>query len=111
VIPNAFTKQAMASPPVRARPAMPRANIRFSSARSICWVWSSAWNVSHSLTKPLRGGSAEIAAEPTKKQAAVHGMRLIRPPISSMFRVPVACRTAPAPRKRSALKAAWFIVW
>ncbi len=105
-MPNAFTKQAMASPLVSARPAIPRAKTRLSSARSILRFCSRAWNVSHSLTKPLSGGSAAMAAEPTRKAAAVHGMRLISPPIASMFRVPVACRTAPAPRKRRALKAA-----
>ena len=52
-----------------------------------------------------------MATEPRRKHAAVHGMRFTSPPISSMFRVPVAWSTLPAPRKRRALKAAWFTVW
>ena len=72
--------------------------------------WSKATKVSHSLTNPLSGGSAAIAAEPTRKHAAVQGIRLMSPPIPSMLRVPVAWTTAPAPRKRRVLNAAWLIV-
>ena len=38
-----------------------------------------------------------MATAPTRKEAAVHGIRLIRPPIASMSLVPVARTTAPAP--------------
>ncbi len=107
-MPNALTKHAIARPPVSARLAIPRVKARFRPAASRRVFWKSAWNVSHSLTKPLSGGSAAIAAEPTRKQAAVHGIRLTSPPIASMLRVPVAWTTAPAPRKSSALNAAWF---
>jgi hypothetical protein len=41
----------------------------------ICGLSRIAWNVSHSETKPLSGGSAEIAAQPTRKTKAVYGMR------------------------------------
>ena len=51
-----------------------------------------------------------MATAPIRKKNAVCGIRLIRPPISSMLRVCVACRTAPAPRKSSALKMAWLMV-
>src|SRR5262245_8646339 len=57
-----------------------------------------AWKVSHSETKPLSGGSAEIAAQPTRKTKAVCGMRWMRPPGCSMSRSPVLVSTAPAPK-------------
>ena len=79
--------------------------------RAIRTFCSSAWNVSHSLTKPLSGGSAAMATAPTRKHAAVHGMRFISPPSASMLRVPVACSTAPAPRKSRLLNAAWLTAW
>ena len=66
----------------------------------------SDWKIIHSLAKPLSGGRAAIAVDPTRKHRAVWGIRLMRPPISSMLRVPVACSTAPDPRNRSPLKAA-----
>ena len=106
-MPNALTKQKAASPPVRARrpaaatPPMPAVKPRVVNA-------SSDWKVSHSLTKPLSGGSAEIAAAPTRKVAAVQGMRWINPPSASRSRVWVACCTAPAPRNSSALNTAWL---
>src|SRR5439155_355379 len=95
----------------RARPAMARAKTRFSEgcgSRTFC---SSAWNMSHSLTKPLSGGNPAIATAPTRKQAAVHGWRLISPPSASMSRVPVPCRTPPAAMKSRLLNAAWFTTW
>ena len=76
---------------------MPRVKTRFCPTASRRMFWNSARNVSHSLTNPLSGGSAAIAAEPIRKQAAVHGIRLMSPPIASMFLVPVAWTTAPAP--------------
>ena len=41
--------------------------------------------MSHSLTNPLSGGRAEMATAPIRKKKAVFGIRLISPPISSMF--------------------------
>ena len=41
---------------------------------------------------------------PIRKKSAVSGMRRIRPPISSMLRVCVACTTEPAPRNSRHLK-------
>ena len=52
-----------------------------------------------------------MAIAPIRKQKAVTGMGRMRPPISSMFRVPVECSTDPAPRNRRHLKIAWFSVW
>ena len=43
--------------------------------------------MNHSLTKPFSGGSPEMAMAPIRKYKAVEGIRRIRPPISSMFRV------------------------
>ena len=64
-----------------------------------------------SLTNPLKGGSAEIEIAPMRNSRAVWGMRLIKPPISSMLRVPVALTTLPVVMKRRLLKMAWFKVW
>ena len=64
--------------------------------------------MSHSETKPFSGGSPLIATAPTRKRSAVRGIARASPPRRSMSRVPQACTTAPAPRKSSALKSAWF---
>ena len=111
VTPAAFTKHARVRPLVSASPARPSVKTRLRSSRAIRVFWSNAWKSSHSLTKPLSGGSAEIAAAPRTKDAAVHGMSLTSPPRSFMLRVPVAWTTAPAPRKRRLLNAAWFTTW
>jgi len=52
-----------------------------------------------------------MAREPRKKRRAALGMSLARPPSLSMFRVPVACITVPAPMKRRLLKRPWFQTW
>ncbi len=106
VMPNAFTKAATARPAARARPAMARAKARFIEGCGSRMFCSSAWKVSHSLTKPLSGGSPALATAPARKQAAVHGWRLISPPSASMSRVPVPCRTPPAAMNSRLLKAA-----
>src|SRR5262249_8529708 len=67
-----------------------------------------AWKVSHSDTKPLSGGSAEIAAQPTRKTKAVCGMRWISPPRCSMSRSPVLVSTEPAPKNRRLLNTEWL---
>src|SRR2546426_11753367 len=71
---------------------------------------SKATNVSHSLTNPLSGGSAAIAAEPTRKHGAVQGIRLMSPPIPSMLRVAVAWAAAPPPGRRRGFDAGWVVV-
>ena len=112
MIPNAFTKHAAASALVNARSAPATGNRKRTRASEERWNPNrKAWKSSHSLTKPLRSGSPEIAAAPTRKKSAVHGIRLARPPISSMCRVPVATTTPPAPRNSSPLKSAWFSTW
>ena len=72
---NTLAKQVTARPAVRARSAPEIANTtligvddRTAERRIVC-------SVSHSLTKPLSGGSAEIDRTPTRKKALVHGMR------------------------------------
>ena len=49
-----------------------------------------------------------MASAPTRKKAAVRGMRWMRPPSPSRSRRPVACSTAPAPRNSSDLNQEWF---
>ena len=62
----------------------------------------------NSLTKPLSGGRPQMATAPTRKQSAVHGIALARPPRWSISRVCVAWITEPALRKSRALNSAWF---
>ena len=104
MIPNALTKHAAARAAESAsRP--PTAGTRNFSTHCGSWGLSRiAWKVSHSETKPLKGGSAEIAAEPMRKAKAVNGMPWISPPSRSMSRSPVAVRTAPDPKKSRLLK-------
>jgi hypothetical protein len=59
--------------------------------------------MSHSLTKPLSGVSPEIAAAPSAKSDAVHGIIRHSPPSWLVSRVPVACNTKPAAKNRSDL--------
>ncbi len=40
---------------------------------------------SHSLTKPLNGGSAEMESTPIRNRRAITGIFFIRPPSSSIF--------------------------
>ena len=64
-----------------------------------------------SLTKPLKGGNAEMETAPIRNSSAVVGILLINPPISSMFLVSVAFTMLPDVRKSRLLKMAWFNVW
>ena len=64
-----------------------------------------------SLTKPLNGGNAEMETAPIRKRRAVFGIRLIKPPISSMFLVSVALTIEPDVRNSRLLKMAWFRQW
>ena len=112
VTPNAFTKHAAARALVNANRAPATGNRNRTRASGDRWKPKrNAWKRSHSLTKPFRRGRPEMAAEPTRKNRAVHGMRFARPPMSSMWRVPVAITTPPAPRKSRPLKTAWFRTW
>ena len=70
-MPNAFTKHAAASAAERARSPPTAGTRNFSTHCGSCGLSRIAWKVSHSETKPLKGGSAEIAAEPIRKANAV----------------------------------------
>src|SRR5262249_5095384 len=70
VIPNAFTKQAAASAAESASNAPTVGTKSFNPHDGNCGLKRIAWNVSHSETKPLSGGSAEIATQPIKKRKA-----------------------------------------
>ena len=59
----------------------------------------------------MSGGSAEIAAQPTRKAKLVSGMRWMRPPRCSMSRSPVAVSTAPAPKNSRLLNSEWLRTW
>ena len=103
LIANTFTKQVTASAAVSASPAPHRANTIFAPIEDSSAERSIICSVSHSLTKPLNGGSAAIESVPTRKASAVSGIHLIRPPSWSMSRVPVCVSTAPTPKNSSAL--------
>src|SRR5450759_4389728 len=111
VIPKAFTKQAAARALVRANTANDAIKINSRNGLFNAADWKKAWKIMSSLTKPLKGGRAEIETAPIRKSMAVLGMRLIKPPISSMLRVPVALTMLPEVMKRRLLKIAWFRVW
>ena len=107
-MPNALTKQAAASAVVSASsaPADRKQKVDERLGRAARSRYRNAWNVSHSLAKPLSGGRPEIAIAPTRKNSAVHGIRRSRPPNCSICRVPVAITTPPAPRNSSPLNTA-----
>ena len=69
---------------------------------------SKDWNVSHSLTKPLNGGMAEIDKTPIRIRIALTGILLIKPPSFSIFFVWVEYNMEPAPMKSKPLKTEWF---
>ena len=65
-MPKALTKQAAASAADSASRAPTAGTSNFSPHCGSCGLSRMAWKVSHSETKPLSGGSAEIAAQPTR---------------------------------------------
>ncbi len=97
-MPKARTKHAAASAATSAMIAPTAGVSSFSVHCGNCGLSRMACSISHSETKPLSGGSAEIAAQPTSMKKPVAGMRLSRPPSRPMRRSPVAVSTAPAPR-------------
>src|SRR6202171_3057249 len=108
VTPNALTKHAAAKAAARASSA-PTAGTMIFSAHCGSWgLCNTAWKISHSETKPLNGGSAEIATQPTRNTKLVSGIRWMRPPNLSMSRSPVEVRTAPAPKNSKLLKNEWL---
>ena len=74
-MPKALTKQAAASAAESASIAPTAGTSIFNPQDGNCGLSKIAWKVSHSETKPLNGGSAEIATQPTRKAKAVCGMR------------------------------------
>ena len=98
VTPNALTKQAAASAADSASSAPTAGTRNFRPHDGSCGLSRIAWKVSHSETKPLSGGSAEMPTQPTRNTNAVCGMRWMSPPRCSMSRSPVAVSTAPAPK-------------
>jgi len=105
--PQTFTKHASAKAPVTpnkiaagmaAHAEVPRPSVASTSPR----------NTSHSLTKPLSGGSPQMATAPSANNPAVHGIGRHKPPRRLISRVPVACNTEPAPKNNSALNKPWF---
>ena len=70
-----------------------------------------AWKVSHSETKPFSGGRAEMAAQPTRTNRPLKGIRFKSPPSRPMPRSPVAVSTAPAPKNSRLLNREWLSTW
>ena len=103
-MPNALTKHAAASAAEQARVAPTAGTSNRATHCGSCGLKRIAWKVSHSETKPLKGGSAEMAMHPARNATAVAGMALISPPRCSMSRSPVALSTAPEPMNSRLLK-------
>ncbi len=102
-IPNAFRKQKAASAPVSASAAAPTGRTILVNVSFKPKPRSSDCRVSHSLTKPLNGGRAEIASTPIRKRMAVVGIFLMRPPSFSVFFVCVENIMEPAPMNNNPL--------
>ena len=106
--PNALTKHAAANAADSASSAPTAGTRNFNPHDGNCGLSRMAWNVSHSDTKPLSGGSAEIATQPMRNKKAVCGIRWTSPPRCSMFLSPVELSTAPAPKNSRLLKMEWL---
>ena len=75
VMPKNLTKHAAASAAARASIAPTAGTMIFNAHCGRSGLCSTAWNINHSETKPLNGGSAEIATQPTRTAKLVNGMR------------------------------------
>src|SRR5260370_33329398 len=75
VTPNALTKHAAANAAARASRAPTAGTIIFRAHCGNSGLCNMAWKISHSETKPLNGGSADIATQPTRTAKLVDGMR------------------------------------
>src|ERR1043166_1168417 len=73
--PNILTKQAAARAAPSASNAPTAGTRNLSGHCGSCGLIRIAWNVSHSDTKPLSGGSAEMATQPISTAADVFGVR------------------------------------
>ena len=107
--PITFTKQSTAIAIVAASAARATAPSVPSHTPAYAGTWSSACSVSHSDAKPLSSGIPAIARAPMRNAPPLQGRRRNRPPRRSSSSAPVARSNVPAPRKRSALNAAWLI--
>src|SRR5260370_19290305 len=74
VTPKALTKQAAASAADSANNAPTAGTRNFNPHDGSCGLCRIAWKVSHSDTKPLKGGRAEMATQPTRNVKAVSGI-------------------------------------
>src|SRR2546423_1305774 len=76
VMPNALTKHAAASAAEQARVAPTAGTSSLATHCGSCGLKKIAWNVSHSETKPLKGGSAEMAMHPGRNgpRRSRHGL-------------------------------------
>src|ERR1700674_528794 len=71
VTPKALTKQAAANAAESASKAPTAGTRNFNPHDGSCGLSRIAWKVSHSDTKPLKGGNAEMATQPTRNAKAV----------------------------------------
>ena len=110
-MPNALTKQAAASAADSASSAPTAGTRNFRPQCGSSGLSRIAWKVSHSETKPLSGGSAEIATQPTRKAKAVSGMRMDEPAEMLHVALAGAVSTAPAPKNNRLLKSEWLSTW
>ncbi len=108
VIPYILTKHITASPPVTASITIAIGPASCSATASTRLSENSDCRVYHSLIKPFSGGRADIARQPIRHAAAVHGIRFASAPIFSMSWVCKREIIAPAPRNSSPLNSAWL---
>ena len=85
-----MTKQAAASAADSASSAPTAGTSIFSPQDGSCGLSRIAWKVSHSETKPLSGGSAEIAAQPIRNSE--RGLRHAMDEAAEMLHVALAGR-------------------
>ena len=71
ILPNAFTKHAEARALVKLNMARAIIRTHFKAIIDTFDVWKNAKNIINSLTNPFKGGSADIANDPIKKNIAV----------------------------------------
>ena len=80
VMPISRMNTAAATAAASAKPAPAAGTMSFRNQPGRAGLASTAWNSSHSDTKPFSGGSAAIASAAISMAAVVRGMRRARPP-------------------------------
>ena len=98
VTPNALTKQAAASAADSASSAPTAGTRNFSPHDGSCGLSRIAWKVSHSETKPLSGGSAEIADAADQEHEG--GLRHAVDQAAELLHVALAGRASARRRRR-----------